>query len=357
MSGATEKRTETDPASGPWPPGVIEVIGTGEKTGCTTISTLLAVALAQQGSHVALLMSMFGDPHHQLLPAASLADLWPRMTGVDVAPGQVRVALQCHWTAEGPRGVLARGIRKASAAQGGPEVSPDVVEFLDRPLAPGRLAYLPPEDRRNHHQVQAREQERRRMLTDREAGEIVVIDSGTGPRVTKVPVTYTLLVHCPSRRVWEVCETGQLVKPCCARPPERSCDVMCMDHQDVLVPQIVMTPRSVRDFARLLADEIGEPPLGPWALISPKHSYPTEPGFFDAVRDALHSLPGMDGLADMTYVRGHRDLIHWQSPPVRPHIPSGTTHALRTGGMVTNGIDDLLRTVITALVKYDPRAR
>ncbi|MEU8756327.1 hypothetical protein AB0C88_38150 [Streptomyces chartreusis] len=303
---------------GPWPPGCIELIGTGNRPGCTLTSVALAVALARQGSAVALLLEPSGHGPRELYDRMAMKAWEPLPAEVPVMPGVVRVGQQHLFTGSEPRALLAQEMRRL-ADEGVPGV--DIAAF-ERPLPGDHL--LTPEQRRAKHERQNKRAEIRRLLLDGEVGEIVIIDSGEGPRVSGIRVDYTLVVH--------KSEPGG-------------------DWKDL--DQVGFPDRPPQEVARRLADRFAAPD-GPWSLILPRHR-DRQPGFREALRDALRDL-GMTALEEVVSVPHHEDFRSWTSVP-SPRIPDiGFAQALRAAGPVTNHIDDLLGTSIKALINHGPTA-
>lgn len=323
MEQETSSTAGRIPVPGPWPGGCIEFIGSGEEPGCSVTSTALAVALARSGSRVAYLLNAAGSLHAEGLRDLRSEGPWRHITpDVPVAPGELRVAQQAIWIAGGPRAAFARRNREMTELPGQDRtgwLSPEAVETWERPL-PGEHE-LTPDQRRRYYQVRAARAEARRMLAVGEAGDIVIIDSGKCSRVVGVPVDYTLVV-----RKWDPADMKDLEKPGFPR----------------------LTSRQA---ARCLAERMGEPPAGPWALVisrAPRDE--RDHAFYDAVCDELRNL-GMTELSDVTFVPYHEDLNlgGWRRQ-TRGIVPDGPAHAFRPGGFVTNSLDELQSTVIRALI-------
>jgi hypothetical protein len=278
---------------------------------------------------VALLANVLGNQHAPEFSANRSKDLWPHLTpDVPVAPGRLRLAVQHHWTVRGPRAALAAGIRKIAETQADRDrtgwLSPEAMDAWEHPL-PAEHELSPAERAQRYRAQQARTQ-MRRMLAEGEAGDIVIIDSGSSPRVTGVPVDHTFVVHAYEHPVWEDFE-AQTGPPWPRRAPLKA--------------------------ALLLADRIGQPPAGPWALVITQ-AVPAEGDrdFLDAVRDEMHVL-GVTGLSDLTdiiFIPSHQDLYigRWRRQ-THPLEPGGPAYAFRPGGVVTTGLGDLLTGVIRAV--------
>ncbi|MFC8511715.1 hypothetical protein [Streptomyces sp. NPDC057257] len=311
--------------------GCIEFINFGpeEKEGSSLLSAATAVALARRGCRIAYLIDVFGHAHADLFSRNPDRQPWhPVPSELRVAPGQVRVALQTHWTAGGPRATLDSRIRELSERQPEPEragwLRPEAVETWERPLPPEHQ--LSPDERRRQYQARAGRMEVRRMLADGEAGDIVVIDSGHRPRVVGIPVDYTLVIRRKQPGDWKDLSDSA------PWPPRR------------LAPD---------QAARRLADRIAQAPAGPWALAitEARPDDARDRDYFNAVGSELRTL-GMTALDRVITVPYHEDLRDWRRPlRLRPHLPEygGPVNAFRPDGFLTDGLDDLLTTVTHAL--------
>ncbi|MEU6349976.1 hypothetical protein ABZ896_11680 [Streptomyces sp. NPDC047072] len=275
---------------------------------------------------MALLVNLMGNGHAAGFTSDRSHELWPHMTpDVPVNPGQLRLAPQLAWTPGGPRAALGAAVRKLADSQdtedGAEWQSPEALEAWERPLPAEHE--LSPVSRAQRYKAQHRRTQMRRMLAEGEAGDLVIVDSGSGPRVTGIPIDHTFVVRAFEHVVWnELDSEGTWPKP--RRAPGQT--------------------------ARLLAPRISQPPSGPWELvITPASPAASDNEFLGAVRDELIAL-GMARLTGITFVPYHEDLHLGRWRRQAHHLePGGPAYAFRPGGVVTNGLGDLLGAVNRAL--------